>query len=837
MIPLFVAQSNSFLKEHLAEGAENVFENEKEILALLSADEPFIIFFAADSKISFKKSLLVKLSKNYPNAIRLLVHSGEPPKEYKKIQTKDYGFHAHLKFPYSKEDLGEILSTLNLDNSELSSGPKALQEESSSGPKEGVGTQTANLVEDILKQHFDETGFSNTHDMTEILGSVDENTKIQTAFNQVFGDESGINFGAEFSLDDTSSDTSAEELENQDGVDMANSDKADDDFDLEGIQIEGLQEDEETDEDNIEDGATTILSLDQLEDEFQKNQGEGEGDSAGIDLEFSVSGSDEEDDNTTTLVDTQDSVNLDDAEEPADESIGDLDFTISDDTEKDSAAAEFQIEDSDEDFSDSDLKKLDDVSELELEGTSTEVDAIEDGGEEAAAGIEVDLSGGMELELEGTATGSAESAESPEEQLSAEDDGGIELDLGSGDDMDLELEGSRGEEVAASSAEVEESEGLELDFGVEAAVTETPSAGGEQVAADEDAEGGIDFNLSAEKDISDMGLELPSSSPDEVDETPDSMENTGLGPQFSEQDLEYITKSATINLAKEDEDLGDTKVFNINDLKDDLSSSADSVELEIPCVDPDATKIISTPDSQPEQSAVSSVSGIAPELYNRAELAKESAEYKAYYEDELVKLQATIQGVREDRQNLLDQIETLKTQNQELKQDLITIGAEVEDKKIELTVVKKRFQKDIETIKYNFDLSLEKKNIAEEKTKKFQGEFERLNKKVRVDFQKIQAREKQLENQLELLKVDSVSQLQSRDNKILDLKRNIDSLEFDLDNIAFEESKVKNHQYALEDKLERVMKTLRMAINMLDDEDLDSNNPIPIEKKYFKSRA
>ena len=93
---------------------------------------------------------------------------------------------------------------------------------------------------------------------------------------------------------------------------------------------------------------------------------------------------------------------------------------------------------------------------------------------------------------------------------------------------------------------------------------------------------------------------------------------------------------------------------------------------------------------------------------------------------------------------------------------------------------------------------------------------------MRIDFGQIKQRDRELEGQLELAKMDSVKQIKSRDEKILELKRKIDSLEFNMENISIQEQKTKDDNAKLEERLKKIMKTLRGTVKLLED-DLDED--------------
>ncbi len=69
-----------------------------------------------------------------------------------------------------------------------------------------------------------------------------------------------------------------------------------------------------------------------------------------------------------------------------------------------------------------------------------------------------------------------------------------------------------------------------------------------------------------------------------------------------------------------------------------------------------------------------------------------------------------------------------------------------------------------------------------------------------------------------MLSIDVGSQVQSRDQKILELRRKIDSLEFNMENVSIREHKSLDDKRKLEDKLNKIMKTLRHSIKNLEDD-------------------
>ena len=181
-------------------------------------------------------------------------------------------------------------------------------------------------------------------------------------------------------------------------------------------------------------------------------------------------------------------------------------------------------------------------------------------------------------------------------------------------------------------------------------------------------------------------------------------------------------------------------------------------------------------------------------------------------------MQATIREIREERQEFLNRIQDLETTNKEIKQENLTLKAELDEKRIELSVVQKRQVGDREDLREKLRLSEEKKILYEEKLKRLEREYEKLEHRVHIDVEKVRKRERELENQLDLVTMDAQSQIKTRDSKIMDLKRKMDSLEFNVKTSANREQKNLEEKLRLEARMEKVMEQLRSSVRMLEDE-------------------
>jgi hypothetical protein len=145
--------------------------------------------------------------------------------------------------------------------------------------------------------------------------------------------------------------------------------------------------------------------------------------------------------------------------------------------------------------------------------------------------------------------------------------------------------------------------------------------------------------------------------------------------------------------------------------------------------------------------------------------------------------------------------------------------AELDEKKIEIQLMKRRLTEEGLDLKYHLELETERRKLAEERAKTYQAEALAMQQKVKLEVKKVSSRERELEQRLELLKSDAETQVRHRDQKILELKRRIDAMEFDMDAMNAIEQKTVGDKTELEGKLDKAIKTLRTAIGILESDD------------------
>ncbi|MBC76531.1 MAG: hypothetical protein CME64_11005 [Halobacteriovoraceae bacterium] len=450
--------------------------------------------------------------------------------------------------------------------------------------------------------------------------------------------------------------------------------------------------------------------------------------------------------------------------------------------------------------------------------------------------------------------------------LSDEEEDSLSIDLGSGgeensiaeesdevgglslseeDDLGLALEGSNGAEVPSEELDVspttgteelslgEESSDEEISFGAEEDLFEEDAGENELSLGEEAADEEISFG--AEEDLlGDGGLDLGDEDLFGQDDSEDALSADSLPEvpslEGGDDDMspDAINKLAEIEQMMANENEG-TPTSNLADQlnaeEEDFDPTMDEgLEVDATAGE-DSTSFFKIGDqlgTEENQSLEAEAETTPPAIQSQSgqQTINDQKEIIASNEDEFARLGETIKHLRHDRQILMEKVEQMEQKVAKENKDFSNLQAELEEKRIEVSLLTKRKSKQLEDMSYRLELSEEKRMILEEKNKRLEQENENLRKKTSGDLNKIKSRERELENKLELLKADTDLQIKNRDFKILELKRKIDSLEFDMESIQLKEKKTVDNKYAMEERMERVINTLRRAIGELEEDEM-----------------
>ncbi len=124
-------------------------------------------------------------------------------------------------------------------------------------------------------------------------------------------------------------------------------------------------------------------------------------------------------------------------------------------------------------------------------------------------------------------------------------------------------------------------------------------------------------------------------------------------------------------------------------------------------------------------------------------------------------------------------------------------------------------RQETEDLRFKLKVKADKAKVLEGKVREAAGDIEKLRERVRLDIRKIRNREKELENRLEILRKDSEVLIDAREKKIIELKRKIDLIEFNMDLLQDRYMKEQQLTAELQERLNKAAQAMRVAGGLL----------------------
>tara|TARA_B100001248_G_scaffold262728_1_gene261742 strand:- start:14745 stop:15632 length:888 start_codon:yes stop_codon:yes gene_type:complete len=229
------------------------------------------------------------------------------------------------------------------------------------------------------------------------------------------------------------------------------------------------------------------------------------------------------------------------------------------------------------------------------------------------------------------------------------------------------------------------------------------------------------------------------------------------------------------------------------------------------------TSIQVTKSETKEQSHQPVKAGITRVVQHLAEGKVEQAQALKIAQDKIHALEDLNTKLELELSELRSSGEVLYKNNQELK-------TEVESLNQKIRSVKDKYKSEIQHLETK--LSSKNKEVQEHKMK-----VEALELQLKVDFQKIKSRERELENRLQIMKMENQALLRSKDELILELKRNLDELNMEIDNFKEKGRDLHISHENTKEKMRKSVKALRLALNLLEVDEEDKAETKDEEKK------
>lgn len=189
-------------------------------------------------------------------------------------------------------------------------------------------------------------------------------------------------------------------------------------------------------------------------------------------------------------------------------------------------------------------------------------------------------------------------------------------------------------------------------------------------------------------------------------------------------------------------------------------------------------------------------------VHSPEDLILTRTEHLRIAQEKILDLETEIERLRGENESLAAAGETFKNKSDQLG--------------VEIIQGKERYQEKIDSLQGERDIlnhSLTARSLEIDELKRKTEEYEmRLSSSI----QKIRVRERELENRLEILKVENAAVLRNKDEMILDLKREIDQYQQEIENYRAKTQELHNLVHEKKSTERRTVKALRMALAMLD---------------------
>lgn len=214
----------------------------------------------------------------------------------------------------------------------------------------------------------------------------------------------------------------------------------------------------------------------------------------------------------------------------------------------------------------------------------------------------------------------------------------------------------------------------------------------------------------------------------------------------------------------------------------------------------------------------------APELrsvpsFSAVEMTPDLEAMKTYLsmrEQDVAVLTGQVRSSKERIAQLEAMLKTEKARNTDLEEMLAKSEQVIKNYDLEKRVEMEVIQKQVDDLDQQLRDKTDKARVIETRLRLMSEEVNKVKDRVRVDIRRIRVREKELEGQLEILKKDSGALLQARDEKILELKRRNDLLEFNMELVQEQYEKERRLTDELKGKLKEAAQVMKQANGFLE---------------------
>ncbi len=189
-------------------------------------------------------------------------------------------------------------------------------------------------------------------------------------------------------------------------------------------------------------------------------------------------------------------------------------------------------------------------------------------------------------------------------------------------------------------------------------------------------------------------------------------------------------------------------------------------------------------------------------------------QYKLFEGEHLKIAQKKIEELENNLEKLRIENERLATASElfQKRAEEATLSKQEIEKKLHFN--EERFSEERETLKNHIE-------HRDQTIKELKDKAEHLDARLTADIRKSRSKERELENRLELIRLEKISLVGSKDDIILDLKRQVDQLNHELGNYRRKTAQMNQALEANQEQFRRTVRALRLALT-----NLEVNDPI-----------
>ncbi|MCB0411101.1 MAG: hypothetical protein KDD22_01160 [Bdellovibrionales bacterium] len=172
---------------------------------------------------------------------------------------------------------------------------------------------------------------------------------------------------------------------------------------------------------------------------------------------------------------------------------------------------------------------------------------------------------------------------------------------------------------------------------------------------------------------------------------------------------------------------------------------------------------------------------------------------------------------------LEEELERVRQENEKLAAVSETFRKRADAHAARIETLEDKMTRDKDSANHERNLITQSLEAKRQEVESLTLKIDELEMRLSSNIQKIRVRERELENRLELVKMEGQALVRSKDEIILDLKRQLDQTNHELDNYRVKGQDLNKQISDKQDMLRRTVKALRIALSMLEGDESDGD--------------